>query len=147
MPRKAQGGPTPILSDAVIDEIGRLAVTTPFHDSLAALVGVHLDTFRGWLREGRRAERAIEEKGIEPTEHQERCIRVVHTLKKGRAESEVALLTLIREAANTHWQSACRLLELLKPERYGQNRHEIAQLKREIRELETKIASTVGGKG
>ena len=65
-------------------------------------------------------------------------------VKKAESEFVTTHVDIVAKAAEKTWQAACWLLERRKPDEFGSDRREIAQLKREILDLRREIR---GGRG
>jgi hypothetical protein len=92
---------TPELQETVI---GALKAGN-YIETAAALVGVHHDTLREWVKKGRRGDPRYEE--------------FAHAVAQAIASAEARDLAVIGRAANEHWQAAAWRLERRFNDRWG----------------------------
>lgn len=74
-------------------------------ETAAALVGVHHDTLREWVKKGRRGDPRYED--------------FAHAVSQAIASAEARDLAVIGKAANEHWQAAAWRLERRFNDRWG----------------------------
>jgi hypothetical protein len=81
--------------------------------------GLHYATLYRWLERGR-AERASQEQGNEPDEHESQYLELCEAVEKARADAVLRNVTIIQQAAgNGQWQAAAWWLERSMPQQYG----------------------------
>lgn len=93
-----------------------------YRSAAAKAAGVSFDCFREWVRKGNR--------GIEP------YAAFNAKLKEAEGESEAALVTTIRTAAEKHWAAAAWLLERKYAPKWGKRDMSWENMKRQEREAQ-----------
>jgi hypothetical protein len=94
----------------------------------AAAAGVGKSTLMAWLALGR---------GNGPADEAFRVF--LDDVKRADAEAVAAFVAVIRQAAPASWQAAAWWLERHYPDQFGSQRREIAELKKQLKELEAAI--------
>jgi transposase len=97
----------------------------------ADVVGIGRSTVYRWLKRGR-------QEGERP------YAEFRYTIKKALAEKEADCLDAIEGAGATHWQALAWILERSHPERWGNVKAELAQLRKRLAELEKALAARRG---
>lgn len=99
-----------------------------YMESVAALLGVHIYTFRRWLARGAREQKRLNREGypIKPTEAL--CYELCCGLKKALSEQLRDDLQAIRTAGSKCWQARAWLVERRWAAQYGPRAREIKEL-------------------
>lgn len=114
---------------------------SPLLSVLAGKLGVTDRTIRNWHRWGRE-EAEKREKGKEPSENRTAHVRFFQLIKKAHADFKIRHLTTITERL-LGWQALAWTLERLWPAEFGQQRHEMAAIKKELADLKKHIGADV----
>lgn len=130
------GRPTK-LTPEIVQEVRRLVPTVCYMESVGDYLGVSRQTWRGWLRRGRKeADRLAEAPDAAPRKTEALYLEFFTTFKRAVAEGEITAAAQIALAAGGGvWQAAAWRLERLFPERWGSSRQDIAEIKKLLAEL------------
>ena len=129
------GRPTDLTPEAIAD-VARLLPTALYLWTVADYIGVHRSTVYRWLKRGRREETRLRNPRAKRKPSEAIYLQFRNAHKKGLAEGEIYATQIIRKAAAGHWQAAAWLLERRYPARWGRDRSILAELVKQVKELQ-----------
>ncbi len=139
---RGRGNPTIITPD-IVDEFERLLPTVAYIETVADLLGISRITWRTWVKWGRQEVMRLEkDSSAIPVPHLSLYVDFYYAFKRGMAAYQARNLHNISERAPDQWQASAWLLERRFPEKYGDQRHEIAEIKKQVAELEKGLVKT-----
>jgi hypothetical protein len=114
------GRPTD-LTPEVIKDTAKFLPTVMYLESVGDYLNVSRQTWRGWLRRGRKEYNRIRKARTktEPLETEALYLEFFTTVKKALAEGEIHDAAVIKKAAAEQWQAAAWRLERRFPARWG----------------------------
>lgn len=115
---KRMGRPS-LLSDEVETLIVAELKDGSSTEDAGALCGINVDTVRHWVREGVRAQRALDEDGTAIPDNRVAMVQFSAAVKLAKAEARKHARSHIKRAMPTQWQAAAWFLERSAPEQYG----------------------------
>jgi hypothetical protein len=150
------GRPTQLTSQ-VLEDVRRLLPTCLYLETVGDFLGVHRTTWRKWLARGaKEAKRLARNSRAKPRAKEALCLEFFFTYKKALAEGVIFDLGIIKKASQDYeiknaegktvgmragqWQAAAWRAERRFPSSWSSNRKEIAEIKRQIAQLETVLA-------
>jgi hypothetical protein len=153
------GRPTE-LTPQILEEIRRVLPTCLYLETVADYLGIHRTTWRKWLARGsKEARRLAQNSRAKPRAREARYVEFFYTYKKALAEGLIFDLGVIKKASQDHevknsagetvgvrpgqWQAAAWRAERRFPSCWASNRKEIAEIKKQIAQMETLL----GGRG
>src|SRR5262245_51006007 len=110
------------LTPQLQEHVCRLVAAGVPKETAARASGLAPSSLRAWPAKGRKG-RVV-------------YVAFLAALKKAEAEAEAAAFAVVRTAAPTCWQAAAWVLERRWPQRYGRDRREIAELRRQVQGIE-----------
>jgi transposase len=119
---KAGPGRTPKLTDEIRKSILDDLATGNTQACAAARAGISARTLRRWLAAGRA--------GRQP------FVSFLSAVKKAEQDAQAFCVRTILTASKKSWQAAAWFLERRYPAEFGNNRAELAELRRRLNELE-----------
>jgi hypothetical protein len=127
MPKKKKTGrPTKLTAEAV-EAFADALRRTWYVETAADLIGVERRTVYYWIKKGKHARKGL--------------LRTFFlTVKQVMAAKEATNVATIEAAAANQWQAAAWLNERRSPERWGSNRFEMTQIRKEVAEIRKAIA-------
>ena len=98
-----------------------------YYQAACAFVGLDYRTFRYWMKRGNKAGRG-------------EFFQFFHAVKKAEADAEVRMVAQWQKHMPHNWQAIRDFLGRRHPDRWGDNRKEIAEIKKQIALLEAVLA-------
>ena len=121
---KRRGGPVPKLTPET-QKVLVEAIAAGVPRAVAAMrAGISERCLYQWLAKGRKGGK-----------RNEGFVQLFQTLQKAEADAVVRNVALVQKAAAKAWQASAWWLERRYPEEFGTNRHELAELRKQILEL------------
>jgi hypothetical protein len=147
------GGRPTELTAQILEDIRRILPTCLYLETVADFLGVHRTTWRKWLARGaKEAKRLAQNSRAKPRAKEALCLEFFYTYKKALAEGLIFDLGIIKKASQDQevknsegetvgmrqgqWQAAAWRAERRFPSCWGNHRKEIAEIKRQIAQLE-----------
>jgi hypothetical protein len=139
-------GRPPLLTPELIQEAEQLLPFCVYSTILTAHLGIGRWIWCKWVREGKRLKRQQDQgKVIDPADQIK--IDLVEAIDRAMANREIELAKTIQKASIRHWQAAAWLLERTTPERWGDDRKELALIKKRQNEMEARLEEELKKKG
>src|SRR5262245_12179923 len=147
------GGRPTELTAQILEDIRRILPTCLYLETVADFLGVHRTTWRKWLARGtKEAKRLAQNRRGKPRAKEALYLEFFYTYKKAVAEGLIFDLSIIKKASQDQeiknpegktvgmrpgqWQAAAWRAERRFPSHWGNNRKEIAEIKKQIAQLE-----------
>jgi hypothetical protein len=115
------GGRPTLLTAETLKDVERYLPTVMYMETVGDYLGVSRQTWRGWLRRGRKEHDRLKKARTktEPLESEALYLQFFATVKKALAEGEIHDAAVIKKAATEQWQAAAWRLERRFPARWG----------------------------
>lgn len=147
-------GRMPDISPAIVTKLAALVSTHIYPSTVADAAGLSRRTLNRWLAAGRKAQ-GKRDAGEVLDEREDMYVTVAAAFASGHAAIQAECLQGITAAGkNGTWQAQAWMLERVWHEQYGQGRQEVKALRAELadarkqmRELLDRIEGMVGGAG
>lgn len=105
----------------------------------AQAVGIHYGTLCEWMNRGEVALGKAAGVLADVVGDQRLYAELYDGVKRGESEAIRRNVLLIQSAGKKSWQAAAWWLERRYPQKFGQNRHELREMKKQILELLTRL--------
>jgi hypothetical protein len=112
------GRPT-LLTREIIQDVRRLLPTVLYLESVGDYLGVSPETWRVWVRRGRKEAKRLANPRAKPRASEALYLEFFATYKKALAEGEIYDLGVIKKASAEQWQAAAWRAERRFPGRWG----------------------------
>lgn len=113
------GRPTK-LTQELIEELERYLKVGNYVETACAIVGIHKNTFYGWLKRANELDEALEKNPkLKLTKEDVLHLDFMGAVKKSQALAEHRDLTIIAKASESAWQASAWRLERRFPDRWG----------------------------
>jgi transposase len=130
------GRPTD-LTPEVIEDVRRILPTVMYLESVADYLGLSRDVIRLWQRRGRKEyKRLSKNPKAKPRQKEAIYLEFITVYKKALAEGEIHDAGVIKKASQTNWQAAAWRLERRFPHRWGSQKDDIRQMKKDIEAIQ-----------
>jgi hypothetical protein len=145
------------LTPQVLEDVRRILPTCLYLETVADFLGLHRTTWRKWLARGaQEAKRLAQSRRAKPRAQEALYLEFFYTYKKALAEGVIFDLSIIKKASQDQeiknsagetvgmrpgqWQAAAWRAERRFPTYWGSNRKELAEIKKQIAQLEAMLA-------
>lgn len=128
-----------MLTAEVLEDVRRLLPTVLYLETVADYIGVTRTAVRQWIKRGKQEEKRLGRRNAKPKESEAIYLEFLHTYKKSLAEGELYAVGVIKKASADQWQAAAWILERRWCDRWSSQRREIAQMQKELKELQKHV--------
>ncbi len=136
-PKTAHGlGRPPILTDEIIEEFAQVLPVVAYLETVGDLLGICTRTWKTWNTNGKAELLRLSQDPtavLDPTK--ELYLKFHLMFKRSLAQSSLRNIRNIVSKSDQQWQAAAWLEERRHPELWGDQRREIAEIKRDIAEM------------